>query len=308
VLQQLDFTPFAEEVLMRMEAQAENAYLEDARVKKNIAQLQQRIETLKESLGYRDGIHDKILLDKIEESQNELDALRSRTIFTRNVPDIHYKQVREFLQTLSVKWSSFPRTIRNRILSKIIDHVDLSHQGQIIEATLYWKTGQVQQVIVQRTGLIVKRQPHWSNKELATLEKMWSSANQEELLVALPGRTWKAISNQANKQRWHRVSRSVKPTSRKRWKSSEDQEGKRLYEQGVPVSDIAIKLGKPIGALRQRASSKGWRRPTIIHKSTSLNAMDTNQNPDVSKSITSGIVFGGRSKAPCIRNFALHTW
>ena len=51
VLEKLDFTPFAEEVLMQMEADAASSNLEDDSQKKEIAQLEHRIENLEEQLG-----------------------------------------------------------------------------------------------------------------------------------------------------------------------------------------------------------------------------------------------------------------
>ena len=100
VLKQLDFTPFAEEVLMKMEAMAENANLQEIRIKKERGQLEQRIINLKENLGYLDGIHDRHLLDQIEESQKKLDVLRSRIITAQHVPAVDYQAVKDFLQTL----------------------------------------------------------------------------------------------------------------------------------------------------------------------------------------------------------------
>jgi hypothetical protein len=301
VLQQLDFTPFAEEVLMRMQALAESTNLEEARMKKEATQLEQRIINLKENLGYRGGKHDRHLLEQIEESQTKLDQLKSRMVPIHHIPAIDYRAVKEFLQTLPTKWLSYSRTTRNRLLKRLIDHGDINHHGQTTEVTLYWKTGQVQEVFIRRTGLIVNRKSRWTDDELDTLKKLWPSTVQGELLAALPGRTWKAISDQANKQKWQRSRLLLKLASRKRWQPGEDKEGKLLYEEGVPVANIAVKLGRSCSALRQRASAKGWHRPTMIDKPALVDEKDKKQNPKVSKRITSGIVFGGQ-----VRNRRLH--
>jgi hypothetical protein len=160
VLKQLNFTPFAEEVLMRMEALAEDVNLEAVKAKKEINQLELRIRNLRDNLGYRGGRHDRLLMDRIEESQNQLEELRSRVIPARYIPVADYKAVKEFLQMLPSKWGSYSRTTRNRLLSRIIDHVDLEHHENIMEAALHWKTGQVQQVTIRRTGLIGNRKSH----------------------------------------------------------------------------------------------------------------------------------------------------
>ena len=161
-----------------------------------------------------------------------------------------------------------------------------------MEATICWKTGQVQVVHTHRARTMGNRESHWTEKELGILRELWSCAAQQEIVAALTGRTWKSIAHQAYKQGWRRTPVSLNHVSQRRWQIDKEHEGRRLYEEGVPVPDVALKLGKTCSALLQRAWEKGWRRPNVAQKSGLTDACNTNQNPEVSKRITSGPVFG----------------
>lgn len=45
-----------------------------------------------------------------------------------------------------------------------------------------------------------------------------------------------------------------------RWSEDEDEELKRMIGEGLTYAVIALELGRPHGACRQRASIKGWTR------------------------------------------------
>ena len=146
----LDLTPFAEELLMKLEVDADRSSLLLEERKTTISKLRRRIENLKERLGWEEGKHDPVLLEEIEKTQRNIDELQSQPIPPQSVPATSYGVVRDFLIGLPDKWYNYPRSFRNRLLKRLIDRVVLRQKGQIINATLYWKTGQTQTIEIRR--------------------------------------------------------------------------------------------------------------------------------------------------------------
>ncbi|MFC1981127.1 hypothetical protein ACFLVN_02655 [Chloroflexota bacterium] len=297
VLEKLDFTPFAEELLMQMERDAANTTLEEDRQMKEIAQLERRIENLEEQLGWEGGTHDQLLLTQIEKSQTKLGELKSRPLPNHPLPVTSYKAVKEFLVGLSGNWTTYSRTLRNQLLKRLVDHVDVRHNGQTFEATIVWKTGQTQVVSIQRARAKGNSESHWSVEELAVLKKLWPATSQDKIMTALPQRTWKAIAHQAYNLGLKRAHTSPERSQRRRWQADEDHKSRQLYEEGIPVLDIASKQGRTCSAVLQRAWEKGWRRPDQAQELALIDSREVNQNPEVSKRISSGTTTGGRSDA-----------
>jgi hypothetical protein len=131
----------------------------------------------------------------------------------------------------------------------------------------------------------------WNQQEIDILKILWPSSSQDAILAAFPGRTWKAIAHQAYYQGWYRVPGSSKHTPRRSWEEDEDTIARQLYEAGTPISEIATKMNRSETAIIQRAWEKGWRRQT---DSGYLQKIE--QNPEVSKRVSSGTTIGGRSR------------
>jgi DNA invertase Pin-like site-specific DNA recombinase len=295
VVHQLDFTPFAEEVLMQMEADAAFSNLEEDKQKKEIAQLERRKDNLEAKLGWEGGVHDQVLLKQIEKTQGSLEELRSRPAPKQTLSAASYQLVKDFLTGLSGRWYTYPRTQRNRLLKGIIDHVDIRHHGQVVEATVYWKTGQVQAVNIQRPRPIGNLESRWNQQDKDLLKMLWPSSSRDTIFAAFPVRTWKALAHQAYKQGWHRPSGSSKHTSRRSWEPDEEEKARQLFESGTPISDIASNIGRSYTAVLQRSWGKGWQRPHSGQRTAVAELLKTNQNPEVSKGISSGTTNGGRS-------------
>lgn len=189
VLRQLEFTPFAEEVLMQLEANASHSNLKLEERNKEIARLGRRLENLEGKLGWEDGKHDEVLLKQIEKTQSDIDNLQSQPIPKQKTPEISYKVVRDFLMGLPEKWDQNPRSLRNRLLKRLIDRVVLYQKGQTINATLYWKTGQTQTIEILRPRAKGYHESRWEKEELDILKKLWQNGSREAILAKLPDRT-----------------------------------------------------------------------------------------------------------------------
>lgn len=294
VLQKLSFTPFAEEVLMQMEADYAHSSLEMEERKKDIARIERRLTNLEEQLGWEGGKHDRILLKQIENTQSDLDNLRSKPVPTQSVPKLSYKMVKDFLVGLPEKWDKYPRTLRNRLLRRIIDRAVISHKGELIRATIYWKTGQTQAVEIHRVRTRGNRGSSWVKEELEHLKILWPNTAQEIILSLLPRRTWKAIAHQAHKLGLRRSPELSNHTPRRRWDPNEEDKARQLFEAGTPITDIVSNVNRSYTAILQRSWGKGWQRPHSNKRIVVAALPSTIQNPEVSKSITSGTPFGGQ--------------
>jgi len=213
----------------------------------------------------------------------------------QSTSEISYKAVRDFLMGLPEKWYNYSRTVRNRLLGRLIDRVILRQEGGLIKVTIYWKTGQAQTIEIQRARSKGNPESRWNKEEIGILIKLWAKSSQEDILAKLPGRTWKAIAHQAYNLGLRRSPELSNHTPRRRWEPTEEHEVKKNYEAGSPIADIALSVSRSQTAVLQRAWEKGWQRPNTDRRETSIEFQSIKQNPKVTNGISSGLVFGGRS-------------
>jgi len=288
VLRQLDFTPLAEDVLMQSEAAGAQAELEMEQRKREIARLENKLENLKPYLGCGDNKREEVYWHLYERTKEHLDELRSRPLPGRAPDRADYHLVRDFLVGLPRKFDTYPRALRNRLLRCIIDRVEIRHAGQDVDATVYWKTGQVQELSIRRARAKKNRESRWSDEELTILQMLWPSSSQDAILAALPGRTWKAVAHQANSHRWKRSYSSKGTVVKRRWKADEEQRTKQLYESGTPLQEITSEMKRSRTAILQKASENGWQRPHPEQGRATTDFWSEKESPIVSNGSTSG--------------------
>jgi DNA invertase Pin-like site-specific DNA recombinase len=282
VLRQLDFTPFAEQVLMQLETDVSNTNIEDELKKKEIISLLNRLKNLKSYLGDADKKKEDYYWEEIEKTQHRLDELNSSPAPINRVQAADYKQVRAFLAGINKKWSTYSRTFRNRMLLIIIDRVEIRHKGQNLTATIKWKTGQVQLVGIQRPRAKSNLESLWSQQDIDRLKILWPNSSRDVIMATLSGRTWSAIIHQAYVRKLKRTT-VCRSAPRRKWSVDDERSAKKCYEAGMKIDQISMNLQRTITAVNQRASEKGWKRLSA------LNGVDgINQSPEVSKCITSG--------------------
>jgi len=294
VLDKLDFTPFAEEALLQLETEVSNSHLEVAQQKRDITTLEHKLENLKGYLGCGNKEREEFYWEQCEKTKHRLDELRSHPVPVKIIPLTSYHLVKDFLNTLPKKWQSYSRSLRNQLLRLIIERVEIRVEGQIVEATVVWKTGQSETIQICRARAKGNRESHWSSEEIGVLRILWPSATRDAVLAALPGRTWKAICHKAHGQALQRVSGPPNRALRRRWVPHEEHEAKQLYENGSPISDISSKLHRSHSAILQRACEKQWQRSKTGQRATEINTCNVKQNPEVVNGITSESVFGGQ--------------
>ena len=64
----------------------------------------------------------------------------------------------------------------------------------------------------QRMGITTPRGQQWGANEILRLHRLFPLASKDELLEALPARTWRAICTRANKDGYHRPRQPLPPT------------------------------------------------------------------------------------------------
>ena len=293
VLRQLDFTSFSEEVLSQMEENYSHTNLEAEQRNKEVITLEKRLENLKLCLGYGDKKYDEDHCEQIDKTRLRLTELRSRPLPEKIVTVANYNLVRNFLNGLPEKWGTYSRTLRNRLLQLIIDHVDIRHDGQAIEATIHWKTGQSQVLSIRRARAKGNLKNRWTNPEIELLKMLWSDSSKEAIRVALPDRTWRAIADKAVQKKLKRTASQSRGSPRRHWELDDERDAKQLYESGASILDISMQLARTQSAILQYAWEKGWLRPQKDQRIATTDSFGINQKPEVSNGISSGIVLGG---------------
>jgi hypothetical protein len=261
VLHQLDFTPFAEEVLEQLETEEERGKLVMVRNRQEIAELKRRLENLKQYLGCGDRQREEIYWQQYRSTEEKLRQLQNNPVTEKTIADIDIKTVKQFLINLPGKWKNYSPSVRNRLLKLLIEKVDLHHDAKTIEATVFWKTGFRQQIIIQRARAAFSQDSIWTDEENKLLKTLWPKASLETVLEVLPKRTLLAVKNHA---RCLGLNRRIKPDSatiRRRWTKQEEMQACALYEEGTPVPEIALKLNFTTASIVQHAKVGRWNRP-----------------------------------------------
>jgi hypothetical protein len=262
VLRQLDFTPCAEEVLEQLQNQAVQGKLAVTHYSQEVEALERKRENLKQYLGCGDKQREEIYWQQYKATDEKLKELQNNPVPERALVAVDITMVKQFLVNLPMKWRNYSSTVRNRLLKLIIEKVELRHDAKTIEATVCWKTGFRQRVIIQRARAIFSQSSNWTDDENRLLEKLWRNTPIAAVQEALPGRTLSAIRNHTRRLGLKRQRNTNSATLRRRWTRQEEKQARELYESGAPCSEVAIKLNRTQAAIVQRAASEKWHRPS----------------------------------------------
>lgn len=266
VLRQLDFTPYAEEALDKLHLQASEGKIEIERREREISTMERKLENLSSYLGCGDPNREEIYWEQYRTIKEQLDKLKTTPVPEVTTSPADIIKVKEFLADLASSWTSYSQTLRNRLLRLLIERVELRHEGRRVEATIIWKAGFEQRVVIQRPKFRHCRENRWTNEEDKLLVALWPSATREELLSALPGRSWQAIGMHAVHLKLHRKKRNVTKRVQQCWTATEEASGRLLYEEGIPINQIMLKLGRGRNSILNKARMMNWHRPKYAKK------------------------------------------
>lgn len=258
--------PYVEAMLRQAEEEMKAGSLEGKKLEQDRRQLKQRIANLKRSLGYEDKRKDEILLEEITKAERDLAALEQRTWESRkrNPTAIDIGRIRDFLWRLWQNWDGYPNRLKNEILYLFIARIELHHERKLIEATIVWKSGERQVILIDRPRAGFATELRWRTEEDNLLKMLWPSSSQEAVLAAFHNRSWKAVSERAARLGVHRVREPYRLGAAKHWTEQEKSELKRLYEGGVPLPEISAQIGREQTAIVGKASVLKLKRPREV--------------------------------------------
>ena len=261
ILRQLDFTPYAEEVLAKLEAETTQDRVSQVDRTRQTAELERRLENLKSYLGCGDREREELYWAEYKKATTQLEELRVKPAPKIKVTITDIQQVRDFLSELPSKWQAYPRSMRNRLLELLIERVELRHDREKIEAKIIWKAGLQQSIIISRPPARGSRDKRWADDEDNLLKMLWSSSSKGAIQGAIPNRSWKSICCHAHYLKLRRVRGLPQPSPQRRWKPEEETRAKTMYEAGVSLADIVTEFGRNRTAILNKACKLGWHRP-----------------------------------------------
>ena len=269
VLHQLDLTPYAEEVLAELEAEAAQSKLEEVRRKREEAALEQSIKKwqallpccVKPETGQVDRDKEEYYWGKIRELKAQLEAVRGKPTPKKAMVTADVEKVRDFLARLPHSWQAYPRSLRNRLLKLLIKRVELRHDRERIEATMTWRAGFEQQILIYRPPARSGHDNRWTEEEDRLLKMLWPSSSRDVVLAAFPHRSWNAIAGRAFRLCLRREREYHPPNDWRPWTPCEDEKLRSLYEAGTALLEIASELRRSANAVETRASIRKLVRP-----------------------------------------------
>jgi len=173
------------------------------------------------------------------------------------VPD--YARVTELLRSLPEQWQTYSKPLRNRLLKTLIDHVELKGNDDI-EATLFWKAGFRQQVIIHWKLSREIDENLWKEEETKLLRLLFPASSQKAVLAALPGRSWKSITLKAGSLHLKRKRGIASTLKRRLWTKDEDSRLKLGLEKGLTPTYLASELNRSLASVMNRINKKGLKQ------------------------------------------------
>ena len=254
VLKQLDFTPYLDEVMTRMEADAGKGKLEQlqnkraqAALEESIGKWQALLQTCVDPITHAvDREREDFYWEQTRKERARLQELQDKDLRPRESV-IPIKEVREFLKRLPSTWQNYSGGLRNRLLKLIISKVEIRHGRDFIKAAIIWKMGLRQEITIHRPVSAGRREARWTDGQDELVRTLYPVASKEALLSALPGRSWKGISLRALRMGLVRkpAIKGQRPScSPRRWTEVEDRELERLYKGGSSAREIAAALNR----------------------------------------------------------------
>jgi DNA invertase Pin-like site-specific DNA recombinase len=256
VLNQLDFTPFTEEMMARLESEHGQSKLEERQARQQAKKLEEEISKWQSLLpccidsvtGQVDREKEDFYWGQIREARRKLEDIKIRPV-PRNTMTIDFNEVRAFLKGLTNNWHTYSLKSRNQLLKLIVESVEL-RGSQDIEATIIWKMGFRQKVIIHRPASNSKLERRWTAEEDGLLKMMFPSSTADIVMAALANRTWKAIRLRA----WRLgLKRKKNLTNQmRRWTAEENAQLEQHCQDGLSYEEISDRMNMPVDSVARR--------------------------------------------------------
>jgi len=259
---------FKDDVVESLREEVTQSKLQERRLRADIRDLQQRIETYKWQLGEtRDPQRVETYWEQIRSSQEQI-SLKERQLSEVQKEELNKEDVIsviKFLEHFRDGWDKQSYGLQNQFLRQLLDKIVVRHNHAEIAVTIYWHTGMQQELWIKRPRVNSGRDKNWTAEEGILLKELWPSMSKEIIMAALLGRSWMSISLKAHRLGLTRIKvRDIISDKWRPWTPEEDEELVSSYGVGVPLEEIAKKLGRTKDAVECRASLKKIRRPTAM--------------------------------------------
>ena len=258
----LDLSSHAKAVFDEVQRRATATEEEEPKRKREEAQLKSRLANLENYLGASDPELEESYRRQIKQVKAELRALQQKPL-PSPVTSVDIDRVRRFLENLDNEWQKLSSNLRNRLLKLLVDHVDIAHDRNHIQATIIWKIDFKQRIDIERPVGNSRRERRWTEEQDSLLRLLWPTSTKEVLLAAFPNRQLGGIRSRAAKLGLGRQVRHY-PPQWKGWTGSDDARLAALYVTETPIEDIAAELGRSKQAVLSRACLLKIKRPREI--------------------------------------------
>ena len=256
----LDLTPHAQAVLEKLKAEVNDNSLEETKRRQRENELKTHIANLEKYLGSHDPEKEETYWRLIREARAELQVVRQRPAAPRSTV-IDIEKVAEFLETLEGNWEKYPGSLRNRLITLLVDRVELRHDLSHIEATIVWRIGYRQVINIGRPKARFNKEKYWKPEEDNLLRMLWPSASWDALKAALPDKSPDAINQRASRLKVKRPRIMTSFETGPVWSKKDEGLLRELYLRGEGTTSIAARLGRSEHAVKARASMLGVHRP-----------------------------------------------
>ena len=262
----LDLTHHAQVVLEKLKSEASDYGLEESRWRRQDTELRARLANLEKCLGTGDPEREETYWRLVQEARAQIKSLGEKPPPSKTTP-MDIEQVTEFLDNLDGNWEKYPGRLRNRLLTMLIERVELRHDREHIEAIIVWKAGFKQVVNIQRNQSHFNQEKRWREEETKLLRMLWPSASWEVILAALPERNKSAIALRAARLRLSRQGMRKSPEKSIVWTQAEIDQLKECYlTKGLSIIEIAGRLGRTEQAIEGKISALRLKRPRELRR------------------------------------------
>lgn len=198
ILKQLDLGRYTGMVLDQLQKDQRLQQFKETQRQRDREAVQRRIRNLQAGLDEADTKEKRdIIWQQFTENKAKLAEFENVPIPEVKVSDLDVARTREFLSTIGVNWPNISQTLQNRLIKLIIERVDLKHDGHTVNATIVWKTGFEQQLVIHRPVIGYCSKTIWSDEEVDLLRALWPSASKTCVVSSFPQRTWESLSCKA---------------------------------------------------------------------------------------------------------------
>jgi hypothetical protein len=225
-----------------------------------------RIKQLRNYLGSTDAAKEETYWSLIKETQVQMEQLRAQPLPSSLGASLNVRLVRNLMACLKTDWGQFSAIVRNQLLQLFLERVELRITKKCVEATVIWKVGLRQSLVIERPEFRGGVKTAWSEDEKEILRQLWPAATKSEIAAALPKRSWKGINSMAFKLGTSRIWIHPAPDVCRHWTEDEDARLKQIYGCGRPLLEIAESLGRSLAGVACRLRIKGLSRPMPSRK------------------------------------------